>query len=187
MKKLFAITCSLLVIAGAASAQWVPGSIDVMADIGATTCNITDAGGVLSVYVFHTNTNGSTLTRFRVQPSAGVTLTWLADNVSPYFGIGDSQNGIAIAYGACLSNFPGPILTMTYLAAGNTPACETLRILEDPGSLSGQVEFIDCTLPIPLKFTVPMAGTGIVNNDGSCVCNIPVRDTTWGRVKALYN
>ena len=186
MRKLFTITCSLLVIAGAAFAQWQPGSLDITSDVGGTDCNLGDAPPFQSIYVFHTNTNGSTLARYRVNPSGGVTATWLADNTAPYQSIGSSPAGIATAYGACVS---GSFLinTMTYITSGNIPACETLQVVEDPTSTSGQVEFIDCSLPVPVKATVPVAGTAIFNNDGSCQCNIPVRDTTWGKVKRLYN
>lgn len=79
------------------------------------------------------------------------------------------------------------ILTVNFLGDGLSPACSLIKIVPDPSAPTGNIEIVDCQTPFPEKFEFAYLGAGIVNGDGSCPCTyVPVQDTTWGGIKALY-
>jgi hypothetical protein len=172
----------IMLVAGLVFAQ--PGVIQIAADQGVTTCDVTDVAGLVTVYVFHINTIGSTASQFKILPSAGVTMTHLADN-SAFLTIGNSQTGIAIAYQAC---FTGPleILSMSYLGSGTSVACSDLTVVEDPTANPPGLFVTDCASP-PNKL-IGLGSTAIINDDGGCPCPdiVPVEETSWGQIKAIY-
>jgi hypothetical protein len=81
------------------------------------------------------------------------------------------------------------------------PACSRLPIDVYPDA---GIEALDCDLNV----IEPLAGEGIVNQDGSCICDmclacagtseqsntspshfcstVPVKQSTWGMIKLLY-
>jgi hypothetical protein len=112
-------------------------------------------------------------------PAAG----WvhLGDNWN-FQAIGLSIDGVSVAYGSC---FVGPIAlgSINFFGAA-VPGCSMISIVADPNSPSGEIEGVDCQV-VPEK-TFPTGGAGRVNSDQTCDCNVPVQDTTWGGIKALY-
>jgi hypothetical protein len=95
--------------------------------------------------------------------------------------IGGSQTGIAIAYGACLAA-PIHVLTIQYFASGITPPCCYYPVVPDPNLPSGQIEVVDCAETIVFA----TGGVGIINPDATCDCDVPTQDTTWGKVKSIF-
>ena len=59
-----------------------------------------------------------------------------------------------------------------------------MSIIPDPSAPSGEIEGVDCMEPANKTF--PTGGGGRINSDQTCDCNVPVEDTTWGGIKALY-
>jgi hypothetical protein len=180
MKRLLLIAFCLLFGASTVFAQ--AGSVGVFADPGGTNCNMLDAGGLVQVYITHVNTTGATAAQFMLQPGPG----WvhLGDTWNFTTVIGTSIAGVSVAYGGC---FAGTIsLGLVNFFGSVAPSCTLISIVPDPAAPSGNIEAVDCALPDPGKM-FPTGGSAIVNADGSCDCSVPVQDTTWGGVKALYN
>jgi hypothetical protein len=100
--------------------------------------------------------------------------------------IGNVLTGISIGYGLCLTG-DNLILTANFLGDSGSSPCSFITIAPDPGTTSGGIELVDCLFPFPGKFSFGRMGQGIVNGDGSCDCTyLPVQETTWGGIKALY-
>jgi hypothetical protein len=51
-----------------------------------------------------------------------------------------------------------------------------------PHPVNGGPNVVDCAEHL----LVATGGKGIVNSNPTCYCDVPVQDTTWGQVKALY-
>jgi hypothetical protein len=181
MKKLLLIAIVLLVAANVAVAQ-IGGNLAVYSDVNALSCDLNDIGvTICEYYVIHMLTPGVTASQFKIDTNhQGFFLT----EISPFpVVIGDSRNGIIIAYGACLSG-QIHLLTMTYLCQGLTPPCGYMSVVGHPTANPPGLLAVDCN-----HVSVPAQGyTSYINNDGSCSCTspIPVQETTWGGVKALY-
>ena len=189
MKKVLLLTLVVVMCASLAYAQG--GWIQLAADPGGVNCTFTNASGSFNfVYAIHQASPGTTLSRYKVLPSNPAQFIWVFDNFLPNSAIGSSPLGVAVAYGSCKAS-PWPIGSSGYTML-DFGGCVSLTVVPDPASTSGTIESIDCTLPVPLKF---VAGGSVLtfNANGAYPCNpacgqvIPVRDTSWGRVKSLYN
>lgn len=185
MKKLLLLVVVLLSISSLAIAQYDPGSIDVFFDSPPTTCNFTDAGGLVAVYYFHTHTDGATASSFRLEFSNGVAWNHLGSTWNFATVIGSHEVGWDIGYGACRGQNEDLYLGVSNFFGNNAPACGLISIVPGQG-LSGLVEVIDCGIPA-VKWPIERGGQGRVNPDASCDCTVPVQETTWGGIKALYN
>jgi hypothetical protein len=183
MKRALLLSVCLLVVASIAFAQ--PGSIGLFADPGGTSCNVTDAApGLLLVYVVHVLSPGATASQFAVAWDPCFLVTYLSEAVTPpYIGIGNSQAGIAIAYGSCIPS-PAMILTLQFFGSGITSPCCFMHVIADPTATPPGIYVTDCASP-PNLLTAT-GGEAIVNPDPSCNCNVPVEETSWGQIKSLY-
>jgi hypothetical protein len=180
------ILAILLVIPVVAASQ--TGVIGLYADQNAGSCELVDAGqGILNIYVIHTLVVASSAAEFAVEPSAGFTATHIGDQ-TPYLFIGNSQTGISVAYGECLSA-PINIMTITYLFDGTSSACGYLEVVAHKYGPPAGLFTVDCQdEEAPIKL-IPQGARLFVNADGSCPClsPVPVRESTWGQIKAMYN
>jgi hypothetical protein len=161
-----------------------PGYISIRGDQFGNQCEIYDqVPGLLSIYVVHTNTTGATASQWMApMPNCMVGATYLADQ--PVFGVnlGNSQTGIGIGYGQCLTG-PIHILTMLFFGAGLSSSCCRYDVYADPSVASGQIEVVDCNATLQITTGSP----GFLNPNQNCACGLlPVEETTWGRVKSLY-
>ena len=184
MKKALLLSITILCISSLAFAQ--PGGIGVFADPMGTSCDLLDAApGLVLIYVVHVYSPGATASQFSVLESHA--MTYLSEAVTaPYIKIGTCTGafaGCAIAYGGCYPS-PNMILTLQYFASGITPPCGYIKIREDVAAGKTDVLVTDCADPPNLL--VATGGEGFINNDGSCPCNIPVEETSWGQIKSLY-
>lgn len=186
MRLVLLLIAALIALPAAAMAQH--GTIGLYTEETATNCDMVDAGqGILTVYVVHTQVAGSTASEFMVQPSTGFTATHVGD-YTPYLYIGNSQTGISVGYGECLSG-PISIMTITYLFDGTSSACGYLEVVGDPGAVEPPGLYtVDCAPYWERQKHVPQGGKLFVNGDGSCPClsPVPVREGTWGQIKVLY-
>jgi len=87
--------------------------------------------------------------------------------------VGNTQTGYSVDFEGC--QYATLICTIQYWIAGYiTPCCEYPVFPGEAWSCSGvQV--------------APYARGGVVNADQNCRCVVPVQETTWGAVKALYS
>ncbi|MFH1754816.1 MAG: hypothetical protein ABIA59_03855 [Candidatus Latescibacterota bacterium] len=185
MKKALLLAICLLTIASMAFAQ--AGSIGVYADPMATVCNLTDtAPGLKLVYVVHVASPGATAAQFSIDEVHA--MTYLAEAVTaPYIKIGTCAGpagfGCAIAYGMCKAS-PNMIITLQYFASGLTAPCGYFRVVEDFSAGKTDVLTTDCASPPNLL--IATGGMAFINNNGSCPCDVPVEETSWGQIKSLY-
>ena len=178
MKRAMIIACCIVFGASMAFAQ--AGSVGVFTDPGANGCNFVDTAGLVQVYINHVYTTGATASQFKLDVPAG----WvhLGDTWNFTTIIGVSISGVSVAYGACLAD--NIALGSINFFGSAAPECTMISIIADPTAPSGNIEGVDCAEPANKFF--PTGGAGRVNHTGACDCNVPVEDTTWGGVKALY-
>jgi hypothetical protein len=97
--------------------------------------------------------------------------------------IGDVFEDVSVAYGSCMA---GDVLliTVNYFAQGLTPPCCGMRIVPgaDPAAPQTDIIVVDCA---STKWPAT-GGTAIINSDGTCDCDVPVSESTWGGIKAMY-
>jgi hypothetical protein len=138
---------------------------------------ITDAGGLVRLYIWHAGSDQVTASQFKVD-IGGLGWTSIGESWAFALIIGNGLNGIAISYEFCLS---GDIyLGSLSFIGNNAPDCSLIAIVPDPVSTSGRVQAFDCSS----NRVYPMGYAATVNPDG--VCPVPVQETTWGKVKSLY-
>lgn len=180
----------ILVLAGslATPARGQAGEIRLFADTLYTKCwHEEELYGTYSVqvYVVHQHTPGATGCRFKLK--ASMSLSWIyMSETSLYATTGNTQTGLRVDYGACLSSNI-LVTTVTYLRDNQSGYCATVTPVPDPGAPSGMIEVYDCEGNTLLGDSEPLT---VNPREGVCEvwCSIaiPVGDTTWGRVKALY-
>jgi len=184
MKRVVLMALALLGVSSFALGQDI-GSIDVFSDAALTTCNFTEDGGSLKVYVAHTHSTGTAASMWKLTRSGGAegTVLELLSTTSPYLSLGSNvEESFAVSYQGCLSG-SFLIATVTYLGEGLTPACALFTIEPANDAPTGKIEMVDCA---DTKFVLDQAGQGRINPDGTCQCSVPASATTWGKVKALY-
>jgi hypothetical protein len=165
-----------------------PGSIGVFADPGATNCDIYDTvAGLITTYVVHVFTPGATASQFKLDCT-----TWNPTGFWTHLGetyaytsvLGNTQIGVAIAYGACI---PGPNLlaTVNWFGSGLATPCSFCQIVADPTAVPPGIYVADCADP---PNVVTATGGDVVINPvpPDCVCDVPAEETSWGQLKALY-
>jgi hypothetical protein len=160
------------------------GSFGLYADAQGTICNILDAGpGLLSIAVVHATPDGATASRFAAPiPACMIGAMWISDTAA-YEVIGNSQTGVVVPYGFCLTG-RSHILTINVFVEGTSESCCYYSVVPDPSAPSGRIEVSDCSETIVFG----IGELSVVNGDTSCPCEgpVPVEETTWGNVKALY-
>ena len=178
MKKSLLLALTLLCISSLAMAQ--AGSVGIFMDAAGLNCNLNNAAGFAQFHCVHVNSPGATACQFSVQV-VGTPLTFIGQ-MSAYNLIGTAPFGVAVAYGMCKVS-PIDALTATYM--GVSAPCNMIKIVADPTAVPPGIYMTDCVTPIP-NLLIATGGTGYVNNNGPCPCNVPDEDTSWGQIKALY-
>lgn len=180
------------------------GAIMLFSDSQATDCAFTDAGSLVTVYIWYMHSPDSRGVRFRLNvDDAG--WTHLGDTVEFDITSGTTVDGVIICWDDCLSGNIG--LVTVHFFGTSAPACTEIFIDAYP---EAGVEALDCNFDV---FN-PAAGMGYVNPDGTCPCSacttgaeaacaskvgptetaasnfcatVPVEQSTWGLIKALYH
>lgn len=180
MKRSVLLAVSFLFAASLAFAQ--AGSIGVFSDCAASDCSFQDTGPscCITVNMIHVHTAGATGARFALQPPPGWSYIGEIWNVTLVSG--SALGGATLSYAGCLS----PTIPLGCVTFWGTPEppCTYFGIVPDPGASSGRIEAWDCGTPPAVMY--PTGGQGIVNSDGTCDCNVPVSNTSWGNIKGLY-
>ncbi len=132
MKRAMIIACCL--VFGASMAFGQAGSVGIFSDVGATSCNFVDTGGLTQVYISHVFTSGATASQFKLDAPA--TWTHLGDTWNFTTIIGVSISGVSVAYATCLV---GPIaLGVVNFFGSAVPGCTFMSIIPDPSVLTSQ-------------------------------------------------
>jgi hypothetical protein len=186
----------LLLSASTVLAQ-TSGTIGIsFAEITLDGCERTDTPGPQTVFVVHSPPLGATASRFRIQNGPGATLTYVSEVHRFSQTVGNTQTGITICYdGACLIG-PELLVTITYMGYGTSGNCSELQVVPHPEAET--VEAIGCAFE-PVRTYV---SNFRLNVGSGCGCGdthlfagtarafgcspLPVEESTWGRIKALY-
>jgi hypothetical protein len=187
---LLVVVTALIVGVVPAPAAAYYGSIGVYADPRGCDCDIVDAGGLIHVYIVHrdilTGVKGS---RFTIGGYALNNLTYLYENPigDPIRILGNIYDGFLVNYGDCTTGGLA-IMEIAYFGSGLTPACSDLWVVAAPTAVTGEVEIFNCNDDV---FSASGHGA-YVNVDATCGCTnpyctpVPVTESTWGNIKALY-
>jgi hypothetical protein len=97
---------------------------------------------LVEVHIYHTNHSGATASQFRVEPLDYSTVH-LGDSWSVPTAIGTSADGVALVYGACLD--APTYLGYAHFWVVSGPTCADFRVVADPASSSGEIEWVDCS------------------------------------------
>ncbi len=184
MKKVLLLCICFLVAASITLAQ-PPGSIGVFADTQGLICDVYDAPGLLTLHVVHVYTPGATGSQFRLDCSTWNNGFWtyLGETFAFPTVIGNTQTGIAIAYGYCASS-PNLLVTVNYFVQGLAGTCQFCQIVADPNAIPPGIYVADCS--DPPNVVTATGGDVVINPEPGCYCDIPAQQTSWGQLKALY-
>ena len=191
MRRLLLTTFVLMLGASLALAADLPGGrIGIFSETGGTNCAVTDAApGLLQVFIVHTLTTGAAACQYVAAKPGCFTATYLSDTNPFAVVIGNSQTGVSIGYGSCKIGTVH-VQTMSFFAAGTTPACCKYTIACDPLAATGAcalgyVDIVDCGQSA--AFAKPQVG--VINPNSTCLCAdiIPAQESSWGQIKSLYN
>jgi hypothetical protein len=172
--------------------------IEVSGDEFGGVCYLgNDSGpGLRTVYVRQSPNFGATASRFRLALSPGATMTYISE-VPSFSSLGNTQDGITLCYGSCVDDFGFLLVAVTFQSFANDQNCSQVMILPHPSSES--IEVINCLGQPEIAYGKNLF---ILAPGGICGCPVahlvpgtpqvfgcapvPVEETTWGRVKALY-
>lgn len=121
------------------------GTIGVYMDQAGTNSNITDTGGIVTLYVVH-RAPAVMASEFKIEAPTG----WVRFGAQPQFAVavGNVDSGISIGYGTCQNDVVFLIL-LTYQSPGNTPVGETFKVLPRDSALGQppytEVRVVDCS------------------------------------------
>jgi hypothetical protein len=183
MKRFALLFLIVLAVAAPAFAQYpdgLTGDISVYADDQGNSCDVLapGGGGLVTYYIVHKFSDGGSATgaRFKATFPAGLSFVTFSTTFVP---IGNLATDLSLGYGTCNSTTIslGSILC---ISAAPSPACSYISIAA-ADNFSDPIT-TDCLFG---EYKVEV-GQAIVNNDGSCPCNIATQSSTWGKVKSLY-
>ena len=171
------------------------GNIGLFSDPGGTTCNLyDDIPGLVQIFVVQnyipTWADGAMEARFMVQCDGGVNMTYIDEIITdPHISEGNSLTGIDISFYSCHPS-PHLILTIRYFGEGLTDPCSYCRVVPHPEEKNVQtppgIYLVFCFEDdLPLWFHAT-GGEIVVNPDAGCNCDVPVEETSWGKIKSLY-
>lgn len=186
-----------LIVAGIISLLATPalgqyGNLRVYSDPTGCECNVYDNvfGSLVEVYVVHRDiVTGLRGVRFIVTGGGGMTMIYLSEAKigGPLEIGGNIVDGYDVFYGSCVTGSL-TIMRITYFASGTSATCSWLEVSAAPTAVTGQVEGDNCDDQVVLVDGLQTP----VNPDGTCECilldclPVPVQQTTWGGIKALY-
>ncbi len=181
MRLMLLIAVPLLIITVPLAAP--ADEIGLFVDSNYEECTLVDSGtGLVSVYVVHSPSNGSTASQFMLEAGSGVSMTYMGET-SPYSVIiGDTQSGISIGYGSCKYT-DILVSTVSYYSAGGSSQCSAIKIAVDPSAPSGTIEAINCSF----SRLEAIGSRLVINSDGSCACGPSSENTNWGKIKDIYD
>jgi hypothetical protein len=203
MRKLLSVLALLVLVASPALGQ--VDYISMFADVGGTDCDLKDiAPGLTPYYVVHYMWGGgSTASQFWAPAPWCLGALYLSDTSVFPVTIGNSQTGVSIGYGSCLTD-RAHVLTINFFTQGTSHSCCCYFVYPHPESTTGDVQVVDCSNNLQSA----NGGWGYINADWvTCGCwvdkqaaasgpagpygciNDPVAvdQATWGKVKALYS
>jgi hypothetical protein len=189
MKKVLILAVALVMSASLAAAQ-SGGHIGLFSDNpGFSDCSIAEAfGPPMQVFCVHTTATQANTSQFKILN------TWTSFPGAHLYGgnlfIGSTLantifDGGTVTYVGC-KPLPHLLLTLEFFFGGvfSNPCTVGLQVVPDPILPSGQIEVVDCD-----GSTIHFAtgGTLFINgNPIDCPCVVGTEETSWSRIKAMY-
>jgi hypothetical protein len=176
MKQIALLALCLLAVAAPAFAINGVGDISIYADDQGNSCALLLPGGPpVDTYIVQKFLpgEGSTGCRFKVIIPNGV----FSSFSTTFVPVGNYTGDLSIAYGVCIQTTT-VIGKITFFTAA--PTCGYVSIVAADNFANPIAT--DCLFG---EYTVK-TGQGIMNPDGTCVCQVANQPTSWGKVKALY-
>ena len=188
------LSAAILSVPGLASAD----RIAIQSEIG--DCMLADnVPGLHTVTVIHKFNPGSLVSRFKIEPAGGMTMTYVSETHGPA-SIGSMREGITMCYAGCAV---GDVVlgTITFQGYGTSNSCARLVVKPHPDAET--LDIVTCGNEMKRIETFPFE---VVGPDGGCMmCHVhadgisypgephmfgcqalPVATSTWGSIKALY-
>lgn len=163
-----ALIAALCVALVAAPVLAEDGPVCIFSDASGSTCSFTDNGGVMEFYVIHQPDAGVSAVEFAAPvPSCMTGASWIADINQFPLTLGNSQLGMSVAYGGCLTG-PIHVTTINVATTGSSQAGCAYPVIPDPAAPTGYVEVVDCAGVKHLG----QAGTAYVNSPSACRCGV---------------
>lgn len=160
------------------------GTIGLFADNSGTSCNIIDAGpGNFSVFVVLTNHTGTFGCDFRIESEMGVTASVTGES-SPFTVLGGTaETGVTIVTApiGCIAA-PAHVYTVDYFGFGDSQTCSKINVVANINSNPPGTNIINCSGIKSAASTESIT----FNPDGQCNCAVPTEETSWGRIKVLF-
>jgi hypothetical protein len=159
----------IIVFAASPISPALGASITLNPDPGGMDCFLAyDEPGLVNIYAFLVFSPGATSVQFSAPiPDCWTGVTYLSDIVpSPFISIGNSQTGIAIAFGSCIAS-PIHVLTMQVFTAGSDLIgdCCDYYIQPDPTANPPGIYYTDCDDP-PNLLLAPGGGMYVTRSGG---------------------
>lgn len=187
MKKVLLIAMAITLCAGVAMAD----HIGIYTDEVATACTLDNPlpafPSTVDLYIVHRFSAGATGSDFKVLDNSGLLPASQTLLGTPqYIGIGSWTNGIVIGYAFCYTG-DIPVMKLSFYATAPAATCASLSVVADPNVAQGEVLAVDCNN----AEQIATGGTFHFAPDSSPECNdcgepTPVKQSTWGQIKALY-
>lgn len=168
----------LLVLGASAAFAQTNGSIGIFADNQGNSYNLPGSSGTNYYYFLHVNAIGATGSQWAAPHPACMVGSRLADMPVFSVNLGNTEAGVTIGYGTCRTG-TFHIMTTLYYVTSATECC-FWRVVPDPYVESGRIEIPDCDF----NLTYGAGYTGVINANATCEGNVD--DTSWGRLKAVY-
>src|SRR5262245_2531248 len=149
-------------------------------------CELQVSPGFYQIHMIHIGTTPRLAVTFRaLTPPCWADGVWLGDIVPAPFLKQESTHGVGIGinYRSCDTQ-PTYLGYMNFYAPTAVTSCCSYEITPHQNSSTGTVEVINCDLTVHVASLSSLT----LNPDASCSCAgpVPVRETTWGSIKALY-
>ncbi|HKW12856.1 MAG TPA: hypothetical protein VJS69_00070 [Candidatus Krumholzibacteria bacterium] len=169
-------------------------------------CLMEHRAGLVTLWVVQDLSLETKAVRFKVETSPGFTgflVSWSAPNGTT---VGNPYTGITVTYNQCIPGSVVTVLEMTWMMSGIEADCSYIRTAADPSSVDGFLDLYDCagnrkaaewagthiqTLGYPNGFPFVLCSdlAGVGHTGYGCrpvEQPVPVDESTWGAVKALY-
>jgi hypothetical protein len=183
MRKTLVLSLALLLLAGVASAQTY-GYIGIYADPMAINCNLTATiGSTMMAYVFHVGAPTRGIEFEATEPAGLMFLAFTGATGVLYIDTPPNgfAGGFSLADGSCLDS-PHYYGMAIYTVIGMIDPCTIWHV--GPHPVSGGPWAVDCAN------VQHLAGEfdATINGDASCFCGqaLPSEESSWGKIKALY-
>ena len=175
MKRVLLSSAALMLVASAVSAQYY-GFLAISRDGDSIHCELPADYGIVTYYILYGEEFswwGLTGVNFTApQPACMTNAVYLGDINQLPGVVGNTQTGYSVSF-AC--DWSGVICGIQYSISGPvTPCCE-YQIFPQP--------VLSCMLG---EWLDPSPRSAYIHATDDCRCAVPVQESTWGHVKALF-